>query len=201
VTQYPEEYVNQVSMTDMGLRPNEASGNPGRTYQWFDDATVPFGHGLHYTDFSVSVEDAGNSSWAINDLLGGCDEEYKDLCPFQSIAVDIENTGDVTSDFVTLGFISGEYGLEPYPIKQLVAYERSFGITPGLTTTAHLNLTVGSLGRHDEAGNLVLYPGAYSLLVDVPTRVTWNFTLTGEETVLEEWPQDPGENGAGKSEL
>ncbi|KAH6648906.1 beta-glucosidase [Truncatella angustata] len=197
VTQYPEEYVRLVPMTDMGLRPNETSGNPGRTYQWYDGATVPFGSGLHYTDFEVSLheEDDGEApSWAISDLLDGCAENYKDLCPFRSVAVRVENTGGVASDFVTLGFVAGEHGPVPYPIKQLVAYERLFGVAPGSAATASLNLTLGSLGRHDEAGNLVLYPGSYSLLVDVPTQATWNFTLSGDETVLEEWPQDSGPN-------
>ncbi|KAI1867610.1 hypothetical protein JX265_007412 [Neoarthrinium moseri] len=192
VTQYPADYVNQVPMTDMGLRPNETSGNPGRTYKWFNDATVPFGYGLHYTDFSVSVDAGDESSWDIADLLSGCDAEYKDLCAFQSVTVNVENTGDVASDFVTLGFVAGKHGPEPHPIKQLVAYERLFDVTPGSTASAQLNLTLGSLGRHDEAGNLVLYAGEYNLLVDVPTSSVWNFTLSGDDTVLEEWPQDPG---------
>lgn len=192
VTQYPEDYVNQVAMTDMGLRPNETSGNPGRTYKWYDAAAVPFGFGMHYTEFDVSVEGAGESSWDIDSLLDGCSETYKDLCPFESVAVTVKNTGDVTSDFVTLGFISGAYGPEPHPIKQLVAYERLFAVASGSSATAQLNLTLGSLGRHDEAGHLVLYPGSYSLLVDVPTQAVWNFTLSGAEAVLEEWPQDPG---------
>ncbi|KAK6072998.1 glycoside hydrolase family 3 protein [Seiridium cupressi] len=146
VTQYPADYVNQVPMTDMGLRPDETSGNPGRTYQWYGDATVPFGYGLHYTSFGLSLDGDGESSWEISDLLDGCEENYKDLCSFQSVAVTVKNTGAVTSDFTTLGFIAGEYGPSPYPIKQLVAYQRSFGVAAGLTTTAYLNLTLGSLG-------------------------------------------------------
>jgi xylan 1,4-beta-xylosidase len=199
VTQYPADYVGRVAMTDMSLRPNTTTGNPGRTYQWFDEATVPFGHGLHYTDFDVSVATSSSNDtdgdddtgWDIAQLLASCDLEYKDLCPFQSLAVSVANTGNATtSDYVALGFLTGAFGPEPYPLKQLVAYQRLFSLAPGSSGTAVLNLTLGSLGRHDEAGNLVLYPGAYSLLVDVPTRATWNFTLTGDDVVLEEWPQD-----------
>lgn len=47
LTQYPTEYVDLVPMIDMGLRPNAATGNPGRTYKWYDTATVEFGYGLH----------------------------------------------------------------------------------------------------------------------------------------------------------
>jgi beta-D-xylosidase 4 len=33
ITQYPADYVNQVSMEDMSLRPGQ--NNPGRTYMWW----------------------------------------------------------------------------------------------------------------------------------------------------------------------
>lgn len=33
-TIYPANYVNQVSMFDMGMRPNASNGNPGRTYRF-----------------------------------------------------------------------------------------------------------------------------------------------------------------------
>ncbi|KAK8110991.1 uncharacterized protein PG998_007448 [Apiospora kogelbergensis] len=192
VTQYPAHYVDDVPMTDMSLRPNATSGNPGRTYMWYNQSVVDFGFGLHYTHFTASfANDSDASSWDIQSLMQGCTEAYKDLCSFQSVGVSVRNEGSVKSDFVTLGFVAGEHGPTPYPIKQLVAYERLFAVEAGATAMAHLNLTLGSLARHDDMGNLVLYPGDYSLLVDVPTQATWNFTLTGKEATLEEWPQAP----------
>lgn len=86
-------------------------------------------------------------------------------------------------------FITGQYGPQPYPIKQLVAYERLFNVTGGSSQTASLNITLGSLARRDEQGNAVLYPGDYALLVDVPTQATYNFTLTGSQTTIDHWPQ------------
>ncbi|KAI1498905.1 beta-glucosidase [Biscogniauxia marginata] len=196
VTQYPGNYVD-VPMTDMNLRPNAETGNPGRTYMWYDQATVPFGFGLHYTNFTATV--AGDAedgqSWDTSELVNTCTANvaHKDQCPFQTVSVAVSNTGAVTSDYVALGFIAGEHGPQPYPIKRLVAYQRLFNVTAGEEpATASLNLTLKSLARHDESGNLVLYPGSYSFLVDVPTQSTWNFTLTGEEVILDEWPQDTG---------
>lgn len=204
VTQYPSEYVNQVDMTDMTLRPNASSGNPGRTYKWYNDAVVPFGYGLHYTNFSVSVAGSNaksnqtqsqpSSSYDITSLVSGCDHSkyaYLDLCPFQTVNVTVTNTGKLASDFVTLGFIAGAHGPQPYPIKQLVAYERLFNVAGGASATAKLNLTLGSLARHDEQGNAVVYPGDYAVLIDVPTQAVLNFTLTGTQAVLDEWPQPP----------
>lgn len=190
-------------MTDMSLRPNATTGNPGRTYMWYNQSVVDFGFGLHYTNFATSVEsssssDNSSSSFAISDLTKDCHEKYPDLCPFRTVPITVRtvpitvrNTGNVTSDFVTLGFMAGAHGPEPRPIKKLVAYERLFAVTGGASATAHLNLTLGSLGRHSEAGDLVVYPGEYSLLVDVPTQAMWNFTLTGDELTLEQWPQGP----------
>ncbi|KAI1780193.1 glycoside hydrolase family 3 protein [Hypoxylon cercidicola] len=197
VTQYPAHYVDDVPMTDMSLRPNAETGNPGRTYMWYSTPVVPFGFGLHYTNFtaSVAVDKGGDdncSCYDIADLTADCSATPLGQCPFQTVPVTVSNTGATTSDFVVLGFVAGEHGPEPYPIKQLVSYRRLRDIAAGQEQTANLTLTLGSLGRRDESGNLVLYPGDYSLLVDVPTQATWNFTLKGEPFVLDEWPQDTG---------
>ncbi|EMC95065.1 glycoside hydrolase family 3 protein [Baudoinia panamericana UAMH 10762] len=52
VTMYPADYVNQVPMTNMSLRPGP--GNPGRTYKWYNNAVLPFAYGLHYTTFKAT---------------------------------------------------------------------------------------------------------------------------------------------------
>ncbi|EXJ56327.1 uncharacterized protein A1O5_12594 [Cladophialophora psammophila CBS 110553] len=41
ITQHPANYVNQVAISDMGLRPNATSGNPRRIYKWYDNALRP----------------------------------------------------------------------------------------------------------------------------------------------------------------
>lgn len=52
VTKYPARYVDQIPMTYMTLRPR--GNQPGRTY-WFDqNAVLPFGYGLHYSNFSTA---------------------------------------------------------------------------------------------------------------------------------------------------
>ncbi|CAK1355455.1 unnamed protein product [Cercospora beticola] len=198
-TQYPAKYISQIPMTDMNLRPNATSGSPGRTYMWYNEEPVlPFAHGLHYTNFTAQIKSEGPSgyssnSYEISSLLKGCSESYLDRCPFQTFSVDVANTGSVTSDYVTLGFLAGTHGPAPHPNKRLVAYERLHNITGGSTATAALNLTLGSLARVDDQGNTVLYPGDYALLVDIQPLTTVNFTLTGEATTLDHWPQLPAE--------
>ncbi len=47
-TVYQADFVNQVSMEDMGMRPNGTT-NPGHTYRFFTGNPVyTFGHGLSY---------------------------------------------------------------------------------------------------------------------------------------------------------
>ncbi len=48
-TWYPAAFAQQVSLFDMGMRPNATSGNPGRTYRFYSAEPVfPFGFGLRY---------------------------------------------------------------------------------------------------------------------------------------------------------
>ena len=197
VTQYPADYISQIPMTDMTLRPNSTTGSPGRTYQWYNTKPVfEYGYGLHYTTFAASIQ-GGNStgsnsgSYSISDLMSDCNEKYMDKCAFGPISVDIQNSGSTTSDYVALGFLTGSHGPEPFPIKRLVSYTRVHNITAGSTSTAKLGMTLGSLARVDERGNTVLYPGDYALMIDTQPLAMMNFTLTGDAVVLDEWPRPP----------
>lgn len=197
VTLYPAEYVDQVPMTDMSLRPSET--NPGRTYKWYDEAVLPFGFGLHYTTFKPSFEPTAfaDGTYDIKELLDACNAKYLDLCPFETVGISVENTGSVTSDFVALAFLSGEYGPAPHPIKELSAYARIKEVQPGETKDAELGLTLGNLARVDDKGNTILYPGVYNLLLDVLTQATISFELVGEPKILIEFPQPPVDLGEG----
>ncbi|PBK71599.1 1,4-beta-D-xylosidase [Armillaria solidipes] len=196
ITQYPASYINEVSMTDMSLRPGPHS--PGRTYKWYTGTpTYDFGTGLHYTNFSASITSPVMQSYDIAALTSNCTEKYLDRCSFLSspFSVTVSNTGTTASDYVTLAFLTGSFGPTPYPKKSLVAYQRLFDLAGGAADTARLNLTLGSLARYDEQGNRVLYPGDYAVVIDTPPLAMVNFTLTGEQRVLEEWPQPPGGRG------
>lgn len=198
-TQYPASYINEVPMTDMALRPG--ANNPGRTYKWYEGKAVfEFGHGLHYTNFSAAISNR-SSTYNIADLMSSCraaNTTYPDLCPFDTpVEVEVTNTGNITSDYVTLAFLAGSFGPAPHPKKSLVSYQRLFAVSGGASATAKLNLTLGSLARVDGNGNKVLYPGEYQLQIDNGPLASLNFTLTGQQTTLEEWPQPSG-NRTGK---
>ncbi|KAJ9645248.1 hypothetical protein H2199_003254 [Coniosporium tulheliwenetii] len=190
-TQYPADYNAQVPMTNMSLRPG--LNNPGRTYKWYTGKPIfDFGYGLHYTNFSASINPLEATTFNISSLVAGCKERYMDRCPFRSLSVNVTNTGETTtSDYSALGFLTGSFGPRPYPKKSLVAYQRLFDISPGATATAMLNLTLGSLSRVDEMGNRILYPGDYAMMIDTQPLAMLNFTLVGEPAMLDKWPQPP----------
>jgi beta-D-xylosidase 4 len=191
-TQYPSSYVSEVPMTDMALRPGK--NNPGRTYRWYNGTAIfEFGSGLHYTNFSADISSGIQQSYAISRLVSSCNQTYKDQCPFTSVRVNVNNVGNMTSDYVTLGYIAGAHGPAPQPRKTLVAYQRLFNVAVGSSGVATLNLTLASLARVDDVGNKVLYPGDYSLLIDNKPLATMNFTLTGDPAgvIIDKWPQPP----------
>ncbi|KAJ6618253.1 glycoside hydrolase family 3 protein [Mycena sp. CBHHK59/15] len=189
-TQYPANYVNDVPMTDMSLRPS--STNPGRTYKWFTGTpTYEFGHGLSFTTFSLSFSGSPKTSYNIQSLVSsGGSSAHLDLAPFDTFQVSVHSTGRVTSDFVSLLFVNTTAGPAPFPNKELISYARTKGIRAGQRVTASLPVTLGSIARVDDDGNAWLYPGEYSLLVDVPTAITHNFRLTGNKAQITHWPAD-----------
>lgn len=218
LTQYPADYVASVSMTDMSLRPrggggggggsSSSSSSPGRTYRWYEgEAAFEFGHGLHYTTFEAEMTlPGGESSFDVASLARRCAgaAAYLDLCPFAAVSATVRNTGAAPSDYVALLFLGGEFGPRPHPRRTLVAYARARNVTAGPAGAAlQLGLTLGSLSRVDGGGNRVLYPGSYRLALDLgPGLAAVNFTLTGNETVLDEWPAAPaGRKGAGSTEV
>jgi len=186
MTMYPADYVNKAPQTNMALRPS--GSYPGRTYRWYQDAVFPFGHGLHYTNFSVAVGKFP-ATFSIQALVDSCAETYLDRCPFRPLPVSVTNTGSRVSDYVALAFVNGNFGPSPYPIKTLATYKRFFGVAGGQGRNASLSWTLGSLARVDASGNRVLYPGTYTVLLGQPTAANYAFELTGTEAVLDKWPQ------------
>ncbi|KAK4502317.1 hypothetical protein PRZ48_005742 [Zasmidium cellare] len=164
-TQYPSDYVNQVSIFDPNLRPS--SGNPGRTYKWYTGKPVlPFGYGLHYTNFNLQWTSPPRNSYDIRGLLGSHwnhggwagghpgGSQPTDASPFITVRARVKNTGRKTSDY-----------------------------------TLELPLTLGSIARANENGDLVIYPGDYEITLDVEPKLKSKFRLTGPATVLEQLPR------------
>jgi len=193
LTQYPAAYTSQVPMTDMSLRPS--SSNPGRTYMWYQNEPVfSFGFGLHYTTFHLGWTRSPSKSFNIQSIMNSAKGNKAtpiDIQNFVTLELNIKNTGKVTSDFVATVYLTTKAGPPPFPNSQLVSYTRANAIHPGETRSVQLPVTIGSVARVDDNGNLVLYPGGFEFSVDMPMTLTTPFTLTGQQAEIQAWPQRP----------
>ncbi|KAJ6594119.1 glycoside hydrolase family 3 protein [Mycena capillaripes] len=191
--QYPAEYVEQVPMTDMNLRPNKATGNPGRTYKWYTGTPViEYGFGLHYTTFALQWQTQPGLVYDIQLLVANARRAaHLDLGAFDTFGVAVRNTGKTASDFVTLLFVKTTAGPAPHPNKSLIGYARVHGVGAGSTATARISVALGAISRTDTHGNAWLYPGTYTLSLDVPERLTHSFVLIGAPAQLTNFPAPP----------
>jgi len=192
ITQYPANYVNEIPMTDMNVRPSSTS--PGRTYKWFTGTPVfPFGFGLHYTTFSFSWAAKPASSFNIQTIVQNAQRSqvaHMDLAPFETFTINIKNTGKVTSDYVSLLFVNTTAGPGPFPNKELVSYTRLASVAPGSSSQAQLPVSIGSIARTDTEGDLWLYPGTYHLSLDTSGVLGATFTLQGSAAQITTWPRN-----------
>jgi beta-D-xylosidase 4 len=78
ITQYAASYVDEVSIYDIDLRTNGTY--PGRTNRWYTGVpTLPFGYGLHYTNFSLSWERTLKPTYNIQDFVKQLSQSLGDL--------------------------------------------------------------------------------------------------------------------------
>ncbi|KAJ7902063.1 glycoside hydrolase family 3 protein [Mycena olivaceomarginata] len=187
LTQYPAEYVAQVPMTDMNLRPNKATGNPGRTYQWYTGKPViEYGFGLHYTRRNPRIV------YDIGKLVANARRAaHLDVGAFDTFGVTVRNIGHTTSDFVALLFVKTTAGPAPHPNKALIGYTRVHRVGAGSAATARISVQLNQIARTDKGGSAWLYPGEYTLSLDVPEQLTHRFVLVGKPAQLTDFPAPP----------
>jgi beta-glucosidase-like glycosyl hydrolase len=171
-TIYPSSFVNQVSMFDMGMRPNASSKNPGRTYRFYTGTPVyGFGDGLFYTTFNVVVNSAPVkiSYDLITDTLKrdeGITASWK-APMFADISMTITNTGNRASDYTALGFvIPPNAGKDGNPIRYLIGFTRIHNLGPGQKTTVNFPVTSHDLSLINEQGERYTKTGIWTFQIE-----------------------------------
>lgn len=95
-TLYPEQYVDQVRMSNMSLRPG--LGNPGRTYRFYSGTPLwPFGAGRSYTKFLVS--------WSQTPTVSSPRAIPTAQADALKWSILVKNTGDRAGSKVIMGFL------------------------------------------------------------------------------------------------
>ncbi|KAH9696572.1 hypothetical protein WN944_029210 [Citrus x changshan-huyou] len=179
-TWYPQQYVDQLPMTDMNMRANATANLPGRTYRFYSGKTVyPFGHGLSYSSFSkfivsapstVLIKKNRNSIYpshaqAIDVTTVNC----KDL--HFHVVIGVKNNGPMSGSHVVLIFWKPpSASTAGAPNVELVGFER-VDVQKGKTK----NVTVGfdvckGLNLVDTDGQRKLVIGQHTLIVGSPSE-------------------------------
>ena len=156
-------YVNYTEDIYVGYRYFETI--PGAA----DKVAYPFGYGLSYTKFDVSVKEVEQSEDTIH------------------VSVEVTNTGDVAGKEVVQLYYSAPQGKLGKPAKELGAYRKTKLLQPGETQTVELSMPVVQMASYDDLGKVcmsayVLEPGIYKFYVGTSVRDVVETAYTYEVT-------------------
>lgn len=200
ITWFPAEYVDQIPMTSMPLRPVDDLGYPGRTYKFYNGSTIyPFGYGLSYTQFTRKHISATTSfSPVLSDTVhfhriqstqarhpaGWCPSvNIEDIsCDDRiDLEIDVSNIGERSGSHVVLVYSKPPEELIGAPMKQLVGYQRVF-VDAGKTERVKFSLNAcTSLSVVSPTAYRVVPSGKHTIMVgneDESISFTVNVSLS-----------------------
>lgn len=172
MTWYPQSFADKIPMTNMNMRPDPATGYPGRTYRFYTGETVyKFGDGLSYTDFSHQLVEAPAQVSVPLDETHACRSlecksiDVSDLACSNltfSIHLKVRNTGKMRGAHTVLLF-SSPPAVHKSPQKHLLAFEKVF-LDPSRETTLRFPIDAcKDLSIVDEVGSRKVALGPHVL--------------------------------------
>eukprot|EP01063_Lacrimia_lanifica_P022451 TRINITY_DN30039_c0_g1_i1.p2 TRINITY_DN30039_c0_g1~~TRINITY_DN30039_c0_g1_i1.p2 ORF type:complete len:774 (+),score=280.51 TRINITY_DN30039_c0_g1_i1:46-2367(+) len=185
-TQYKAEYIEKLSMFDMGMRPDAAKHNPGRTYRFYPgDVSYAFGEGYSYTTFQydvLSTAPSGGRNDPVNveDVLAGCTsanaaQAYSPRASdatLLTVRVRVKNTGKrAGADVVQLFAVPPRPGADGAPLKSLVDFEKVH-LEPGAEAVVAFTLSYYALSLADASGLRQPAVGTWRLEVNFNAAAT-----------------------------
>ncbi|KAK3419894.1 hypothetical protein EUGRSUZ_G00652 [Eucalyptus grandis] len=121
MTWYPQSYVDAVPMTNMNMRPDPATGYPGRTYRFYIGPTVYlFGEGLSYSDSHSLVQAPQLAYMPLEEAIGKtCSNLALD------VHLNVKNVGRFSGSH-TVFLFSSPPSVHRAPQKHLLGFEKVF---------------------------------------------------------------------------
>ena len=166
LTWFPEELTKQVAVTDMHMRPNATTGNPGRTYRFYTgDPVFRFGEGMSYTTFEHTVTTPPVWTVLSEDFGRGMDLSSLSKIVGATVSVSTVNTGDRDgAEIVQLYVAPPGAGVGGKPLRSLVAFEKVL-ISAGATATTVLEVAAQHLTVTDHRGVRQIVKGEWMVWV------------------------------------
>eukprot|EP00268_Persea_americana_P055425 TRINITY_DN6442_c0_g1_i2.p1 TRINITY_DN6442_c0_g1~~TRINITY_DN6442_c0_g1_i2.p1 ORF type:complete len:774 (-),score=150.85 TRINITY_DN6442_c0_g1_i2:611-2932(-) len=179
VTWYPQEFT-KVPMTDMRMRPDPASGYPGRTYRFYRGRKVfQFGYGLSYTTYSYEFVSVTKNQIYMNQSSNfqGIDKsgtlfynteemssEFCDRFKFSAI-VGVKNHGEMPGRHPVLLFLQQSEVQGGSPRTQLVGFQSVHLNASEATKVEFVLSPCEHFSRTNEDGSSVMESGTHFLVV------------------------------------
>uniref|UniRef100_A0A7S3APJ0 Fibronectin type III-like domain-containing protein n=1 Tax=Haptolina ericina TaxID=156174 RepID=A0A7S3APJ0_9EUKA len=165
MTWYPESLSKEVAITDMGMRPNTTSGNPGRSHRFYTGTPVfAFGEGLSYTSFDTRIVRAPS---AISSSAFGSDLRLSPLSSktAATFTVEVTNKGERDGTEVILLFASPpNAGHDGMPLQSLISFDR-VAVRPGQKRQVELSVQASHFTAASRDGSRVVPTGEWKIWV------------------------------------
>ncbi|OWM84821.1 hypothetical protein CDL15_Pgr027608 [Punica granatum] len=162
MTWYPQSYVDKVPMTNMNMRPDPATGYPGRTYRFYTGDTVfSFGDGLSYSKFTHHLDEAPelvsvplelNHACKLSDKCKSVDA-VEQICGNLGFDINlrVKNSGMMSGSH-TVFFLSSPPSVHGSPRKHLLGFDKVFVDARGETPVSFRVDVCKHLSVVDEVG-------------------------------------------------
>jgi hypothetical protein len=174
---YPQSFVGVAAMTNMNMRPDNATLYPGRTYRFYNGESIfPFGFGLTTATFNVTV----NMTSAQRAHVFSRRELLRQLQHHDSGVVnmlDLASTKSVSSTTFTVTVhnygvpaIAGRLGILIFArsatLNQLVAFQKTPDLKPGASVRLRFDVNALMLAHADVDGKPTIDTGVHYFVID-----------------------------------
>ncbi|KAM7250705.1 hypothetical protein ACFE04_022588 [Oxalis oulophora] len=169
ITWYPQSYVNEVPMTNMNMRPDPATGYPGRSYRFYTGETVySFGDGLSYSKLGHELIKVPPKQLLIplseDHICRSSECKSIDTCQDLSfdIKLKVKNLGE-TSGTHTILLFSSPPSIHNSAQKHLLGFEKVHLVGKGETFVRFKVDVCEDMSLVDEVGNRKIALGEHVL--------------------------------------